>query len=557
MTVRRPDHPERPGRARRRRRVQRSQGGGIHAEDEHPRRRNSVVQHNTASPAQGGGGGIFAAGDLFVSTRSCATTARRRASWWATTTAAAASAGPGADTLDSDHRQLDLRQHGDRGRDRQRRRRHLQQRAADLSNVTFSGNRHWPRRGAAGGGGGGILVKTAGGSIEHATFFGNHSDRAGGALAGSTTTLANSLFHANSAPANPDCAAGSADSAQGNIESTSAPTCDPVAGRPGRRRSPARPARPQRQRQRHADPRHPRARQPGRELRQELHEPQDQRGVSRYQTCDSGAYEFDGNTTADVPDCSPTGVIPLALDSAPGGTVVGLSYKVNGGPEIQSDTGDSGQPLTPTSVTFQEGRGDARVLGPVDERRPAGPRLPERAGRQDEAHRRRREPDGESIFVITRRERVNVSAADALSGLVQDPSATGVRVDTGTARRRDVRPHRDRPVREPGERRVRLPRAGPRSRRAHRARARPRNGPGAEARRRRGAREPEGPAVHAAAPAARAAGRSFIDARRGTARLTSARTRREDQIQDGLFSKGVFQVLQSRRVRRRGSPSCG
>jgi hypothetical protein len=45
---------------------------------------------------------------------------------------------------------------------------------------------------------------------------------------------------------------------------------------------------------------------------------------------------------------------------------------------------------------------------------------------------------------------------------------------------------------------------------------------------------------------------SFIDARRGTTRLTSARTRREDQIQDGLFSKGVFQVLQSRRVRSRG-----
>ena len=46
--------------------------------------------------------------------------------------------------------------------------------------------------------------------------------------------------------------------------------------------------------------------------------------------------------------------------------------------------------------------------------------------------------------------------------------------------------------------------------------------------------------------------RSFIDASRGTARLTSARTRREDQIQDGRFSKGVFQVLQSRRRAARG-----
>jgi hypothetical protein len=45
---------------------------------------------------------------------------------------------------------------------------------------------------------------------------------------------------------------------------------------------------------------------------------------------------------------------------------------------------------------------------------------------------------------------------------------------------------------------------------------------------------------------------SFVDARRGTTRLTSARTRREDQIQDGLFSAGLFQVLQSRRRRAKG-----
>jgi hypothetical protein len=45
---------------------------------------------------------------------------------------------------------------------------------------------------------------------------------------------------------------------------------------------------------------------------------------------------------------------------------------------------------------------------------------------------------------------------------------------------------------------------------------------------------------------------SFIDTRRGTTRLTSARTRREAQIQDGLFSAGLFQVLQSRRRSARG-----
>ena len=56
----------------------------------------------------------------------------------------------------------------------------------------------------------------------------------------------------------------------------------------------------------------------------------------QFGNCDSGAYEFDGNTTADVPDCSPTGVIPLALDIRAGGDVVGLSYKVNSGAEIQN-----------------------------------------------------------------------------------------------------------------------------------------------------------------------------------------------------------------------------
>ena len=126
------------------------------------------------------------------------------------------------------------------------------------------------------------------------------------------------------------------------LESTSAPTCDSVAGRPAG-----------------VDPQlGPLAvngsdngtlthailarEQPGGGIRQELPDarwrPARGQPLAVRQTCDSGAYEFDGNTTADVPDCSPTGVIPLALDSAPGGTVVGLSYKVSGGPELQEQT---------------------------------------------------------------------------------------------------------------------------------------------------------------------------------------------------------------------------
>ena len=71
----------------------------------------------------------------------------------------------------------------------------------------------------------------------------------------------------------------------------------------------------------------------------------DQRNVNQFgDECDSGAYEFDGRAVASIPDCSPTGVIPLALDEPPGGDVVGLSYKVDGGTEIQDGVSDIGDP---------------------------------------------------------------------------------------------------------------------------------------------------------------------------------------------------------------------
>jgi hypothetical protein len=546
-----------------------NEGGGINAEDANGRLdvQNSIVQHNSASPAQGGGGGIFAAGDLFISdsiVRHNTTTAGLALGnnnggggirWSASgtfsitnstvyeNTATTGGANSGGAGIYSGN-------------------------AVALTNVTVSGNNHVAAAGATGGGGGGILVQTGIASSEHVTFVGNHSDRGGGAasaIAGAQNSLANSLFHANTATSGADCA-GAANSVQGNLTSAGSPTCGFGTGD-----------------QAGADPRLGPLAVNGANNGTLTHAilardspavnfgkncfsnspPTDQRGVGRYDDddngnpdpeddCDSGAYEFDGNTTADVPDCSPTGVIPLALDSAPGGAVIGLSYRMNGGPEIDQNTGESGQPLTPTSVTFQEGRGTLEYWG----RWTNG--IQQGHGFQDVLVDKTRptvdvqQPDGESIFVITRRETVNVQAADALSGLVQDPSGTGVRVNTGRRGAATFAPTAtdlcENQASDAFNYRVLAPGLGVRTvleRVRGRVRVRNRRAGGAQA-------SQKGTAFTPLRQPREVPVASFIDARRGTTRMTSARTRREDQIQDGLFSKGVFQVLQSRRARARG-----
>jgi hypothetical protein len=159
--------------------------------------------------------------------------------------------------------------------------------------------------------------------------------------------------------------------------------------------------------------------------------------------------------------------------------------------------------------------------------------------------------DGESIFVITRRETVNVSAADALSGLVQNPSATGVPVNTGSrgvatfaTTAADLCQNQ---ASDAFDYRVLAPGLGVRTvlervRGTVRVRQ---SGGGAQA-------SQKGRSFAPLTQPRELPIRSFIDARRGTTRLTTARTRREDQIQDGLFSAGMFQVLQSRRARAKG-----
>ena len=298
-----------------------SQGGGIHAEaGTILNLRNSVVQHNTADPATGGGGGIFAAGDLFVSDsiiRDNATTAsgvlgnnggggiRWTGSGFPSftiddssiygNTATVGGTGSGGGGVYSAERPT-------------------------VTNVTFSGNSDLAAAGApAGAGGGALIVQTAGGPIRHATFFGNHSDRQGGALSGATTSLENSILQGDTAPSSPECAAGAATSQGGNLSSASA-QCGFGGNDSGGVDSKLGPLAVNGSNNGTLTHAILARDSPAVEFPVNCPVANDQRGISRSQfgACDSGAYEFDGNTTADVPDCSPTGVIPLALDSGPG-----------------------------------------------------------------------------------------------------------------------------------------------------------------------------------------------------------------------------------------------
>ena len=99
--------------------------------------------------------------------------------------------------------------------------------------------------------------------------------------------------------------------------------------------------------------------------------------------------------------------------------------------EVEDNTGDSGQPLTNTSVTFPEGRATLEYWGQWTNGLQQGHGLSNVLVDKTNPTVAVQRPDGESIFVITRRETVDVRAADALSGLVQDPSATGIPVNTG------------------------------------------------------------------------------------------------------------------------------
>jgi hypothetical protein len=519
---------------------------------------NSIVEGNSATPTAFGGGGIFATGNVEVNDSIIRNNSL-------TTSGVANSGGGGiyaSSTADADlvinrstisGNSATVSGTGSGGGGV------YSQGAPSIINTTFSGNRHVAQV-VNDGGGGGLMAKTASNAgtsgLDQVTFFGNTTNRAGGAIAGVGTDVANTVYDQNTAQTGgADCQVGSVDSQGGNVEWIVSSTClpqpggvdlvgvDPQLGALAvnganngtltheilTRQSPAV------------------------DFPQNCNEGADQRGVGRsFGTCDSGAYEFDGKVTANAPDCSRTGVIPLALSSGPGGTVDALRYQINGGAPIDKGL-SSGVQDTGTDLAFAEGRYTLEYWGMWTNGEEKGHGvsnvLVDQTNPTISVQNNQRFP----TFVITRRATVDVQAADALSGLVNNPSGDAVRVSTARRGADTFNPTAqdlcDNTANDPFDYRVLAPGLGFRTvleRVSGKVRVRgTAGGSGAHASQKgvpfRPLTEPRELPI-----------RSLIDARAGTARLTTARSQRISNIQDGEFSKGIFQVLQSRRTRAKG-----
>ena len=283
-------------------------------------------------------------------------------------------------------------------------------------------------------------------------------------------------------------------------------------------------------------------------------EPEDQRGLSRPQgpDCDIGAVEFEGSAQASVPPCSQTGAIPVALAATPTHQVESVQYKQANGPTQIIPIPEMGGQAQRT-VAFPEGRlsfeywgdftndGDDGQLGHrftnvlVDKTKP-------RVAVTN--------PNRFRTFVIRRAVRVDVDAADPLSGLVTDPSGLQ-RINTARRGRRTFGPVAadlcTNQATAAFRYRVLAPRLGTRTvleRVSGGVRVLPRRSGSAVAsqkgQRFSPVRQPRELPIG-----------SRVDTRRGTARLTSSRNTRS-AIQDGRFLGGVFQVIQSRKRRAKG-----
>ena len=423
--------------------------------------------------------------------------------------------------------------------------------AAVLRNSTLSGNVAGTS-GPALGGGGAYYTPTGGGTITHVTVAGNSAGLPGGGLfngGGTAVPLRNTIVAGNSGAGGSNCS-GAFNSLGNNLES--ADTCNLTD--PDDKRSTDPSLGPLAD---NGGPTPTRQLQPGSPAIDAADAghcgvvPQDQRGASRTSNgCDIGAYEFDGLTVAQVPDCSPTGQIPLTMTAAPGEGVDSFHYRIDGGPELVVDT--PGGSVASTTITIPEGRRRLEYWGQYSNGVQLGHRLPEVLVDQTRPTVSVQSEQRQSIYVIRRRATVNVSANDALSGLVANPSGSGQPISTASRGRKTVAKTAEdlcgnqataaldynvlgpglgvRAVLEPlgrGTVRVRLPATG--SARASQ------KGSGYVA-----VREPREIPVG-----------SLLDTRRGRIRLTSSATT-ATRIQDGEFLGGVFQVLQSRRRAARG-----
>ena len=529
------------------------QGGGIHDTGTgNLTISESTIEGNSATATQGGGGGIFKeAGDLTVED----TAVRDNNSTG--TTALGSNGGGGIRWTGSGFPSLVVRNSeisgntatvagptsGGGGL-------YTHTAGPSVENVTLSGNRLSPS-GAPGteSGGGALYARGGGGLVDHATLAANTAGAPGSAIASGAlpdVQLRNSIAYANAAPA---CAPGDVTSLGGNVDGAAAcastsgdrPNTDAMLGALAEHGS-ANGTRTHELRARS---------NPAVEFSVSCLG-SDQRGVGQFGgNCDSGAYEYDGRASAAVPPCSPTGNIPVNLDEPPGGDVEGLFFTLNGGAVQTLDTGPPTNGPFTTTLRVSEGRYRLVYWGQWTNGEERGRNAQSLLVDQTRPRVTVENPAPFRVFVIRRRVNVNVEATDALSGLATDPSG---RRPLDTARRgaqRFAPTARDLCANQaaaPFDYRVLAPGIGIRTvleRVRGTVEVRPARGGSATAQasqkgRFTALREPRELPV-----------RSLIDTRRGTARLTSSRDSRAG-IQDGEFSDGVFQVLQSRRRRSRG-----
>ena len=277
----------------------------------------------------------------------------------------------------------------------------------------------------------------------------------------------------------------------------------------------------------------------------------DQRGVPRPQgpACDIGAYELvTSRTVPSLPECSPTGTITLTMN-VPGETPVAFHYKLDDGPEQTVPTADSTEPIniaegshkleywSETAESGEEPQADHQVgTALVDKTAPT------LAVASDQ---------NQSLYVIKRTATVTVNAGDALSGLTINPTAQAEPVSTDSRGDKAAQWVAEDLCENRTTQQFQYTVLGP--------------GLGERA-----VIEPLGEGVRVDVPGdtARASqkGADFeavtqpreipigtrIDASDGQARITSSKSTTEGDIQDGAFSAGVFQVLQSRRASRNG-----
>jgi hypothetical protein len=288
---------------------------------------------------------------------------------------------------------------------------------------------------------------------------------------------------------------------------------------------------------------------------------EDQRNAVRpaenEESCDAGAFEFEGFAKVEIPPCSQTGRLPFRVDSPPETGAEALDYTVDGGdPQTPLRVLGTGASSFSGTIEIPEGRrrleywADSFPTG-IDKGVQLKHATPLVVVDRTDPRVAVSNPNEFRVFVIKRRANVEVTATDAISGLVHDPSgerpldtsrrgaktfaAGAVDLCTNTAT-------------APFSYRVLAPALGVRTV-LERVKGRVLGATAAGGSAARASQK--GRNLTAIREPREVAVRSLIDTRRGTVRLTSSRST-GTAIQDGQFSGGVFQVLQSRRRSAKG-----